>query len=86
VTLLLKNPINPMRGGDLINGSSKKYLITINNPNEHGFDHETIKAILASLDLDYFIFGDEIGEKGTYHTHIFLFRHPLKKLILEKLL
>jgi hypothetical protein len=53
---------------------SRKWQITINNPKEKGFTHdkinETIQANFKSV--IYYCLADEIGESGTYHTHIFL--------------
>lgn len=54
------------------NTQSRKYLLTINNPFEHNFEHDVIKRILVTLpSLVYWCMCDEIGEKGTYHTHVF---------------
>lgn len=52
----------------------RKWLITINNPKEKGYDRERIKAILRSFKkVLYWCMSDEIGIKEqTYHTHIFL--------------
>lgn len=56
------------------NSASRKWQITINNPKEKGYNHETLKALID----EYFtnnIYGcmcDETGEEGTYHTHIYL--------------
>ncbi len=56
---------------------SRKWLVTINNPQEHGYDHEAIKAIMsrvrgASL---YWCMCDEEGDEcETLHTHIFIYR------------
>lgn len=49
----------------------RKWQITINNPIEHGYDHQKIKELLASLKpCIYWAMADE---KGTcYHTHIFI--------------
>ena len=53
--------------------ASRKYLITINNPLDHGFSHEQIKKILASFKLEYWCMCDEIGlEEKTPHTHIYM--------------
>lgn len=49
----------------------RKVLLTINNPLEKGFTHETIKDILLSRQICYFCMADEVGENGTYHTHIY---------------
>lgn len=52
---------------------SRKWLITINNPAEHGFDHARIRA--AVLDLPgilYWCLCDEQGDEcETLHTHVF---------------
>lgn len=61
------------------NTQSRKYQITINNPEEKGLTHEVIKTRLISLkSLIYFCMSDEIGgETKTYHTHIFVvFENP----------
>lgn len=53
--------------------ASRKWLLTINNPQKYGFTHEKIKEILGSLkSIDYWCMADEIGEEGTYHTHVFI--------------
>lgn len=51
--------------------SSRKYQLTINNPIEKGYTHDTIKIILEQFSLVYWCMCDEIGKEGTYHTHIF---------------
>ncbi len=51
--------------------SSRKYQLTINNPVEKGYSHDTIKLILEQFSLVYWCMCDEIGKEGTYHTHIF---------------
>lgn len=50
------------------------YQLTINNPLTYGFDHHKIKEtlILNFSTLKYFCMADEIGEKGTPHTHIYV--------------
>lgn len=53
--------------------SSRKYLLTINNPQDHGFDHGRIRSILSEFPgCDYWCMCDETGEQGTYHTHIYV--------------
>lgn len=50
--------------------SHRKYNVTINNPDQHGFSHSDIAEALQSLKgLIYYCMADEEGE--TYHTHIF---------------
>lgn len=52
--------------------SARKYLLTINNPQTHGFDHARIRSILMDFPgIDYWCMCDETGEQGTYHTHIY---------------
>lgn len=54
---------------------SRKWLLTFNNPEKYGFDHDNIKAALSTIkNLDYWCMCDEIGKEGTYHTHLFLYR------------
>ncbi|MBE6970716.1 MAG: replication protein [Ruminococcaceae bacterium] len=51
----------------------RKYQLTINNPLEHGLSHEVIKTTLGSFqNLAYWCMADEMGESGTYHTHLYL--------------
>ena len=53
--------------------SSRKFQLTINNPRDHGFDHNRIKAILKEFPgIAYWCMCDEIGEQGTPHTHVYL--------------
>lgn len=57
--------------------SSRKWLITINNPLEHGYTHDEIVSCLSSLRGSslYWCLCDEIGDEcETLHTHVFLFR------------
>lgn len=52
---------------------SKRFMLTINNPVEHGFDHQTIKDSLGDLYLKYWCMADEVGgEEHTPHTHIYM--------------
>jgi len=51
---------------------SRKWQVTINNPSEHGMDHTRLRAIILGLQLEYACLSDEIGEEGTYHTHVFI--------------
>lgn len=57
--------------------SSRKWLVTINNPVDHGFTHESIELILSSVHGStlYWCYCDEIGDaEKTLHTHIFIYR------------
>lgn len=50
------------------------FQITINNPDLYGWDHLKIKQTLIEKfpTLRYFCMADEIGQQGTYHTHIYV--------------
>lgn len=51
---------------------SRKWNITINNPKEKNLEHEQIKQILNDLpNMVYWCMCDEIGQEGTYHTHLY---------------
>lgn len=52
---------------------SRKWQLTINNPLDHGFDHDAIKAQLGKLkSLTYWCLCDEKGDEcETLHTHVF---------------
>lgn len=51
---------------------SRKWLMVVNNPVDQGMDHARIRANWNELGLSYACMCDEIGEEGTYHTHIFI--------------
>lgn len=59
-----------------IKNRSRKWLLTINNPEEHGFNHDVIKNVLGMIEnLDYWCMCDEIGgTTSCYHTHLYLYR------------
>lgn len=55
---------------------SYKWLLTLENPLDYGFDRERILQQLNLFSLDYCCLCDEIGGKtGTPHTHIFIYTH-----------
>ena len=52
----------------------RKWQLTINNPFEKGFTHDKIKEILSEFSsLVYWCMSDEVGESGTFHTHIYFY-------------
>lgn len=55
---------------------SRKWLLTINDPEEKGCSHDFIKQQLKKIkNLDYWCMCDEVGKKsGLYHTHLFVYR------------
>ncbi len=65
---------------------TRKWLITINNPKEKGLDHTTIKERLNTIEsLIYWCMADEIGEEGTYHTHLYIYaENPLRFSAIKK--
>ena len=51
----------------------RKWQITVNNPVEKNYTHDTIKFKLKEFkSCIYWCMSDEIGENGTYHTHIYM--------------
>lgn len=53
--------------------SSRKYQLTINNPADHGFDHDVIKTTISGFPgCVYWCLCDEVGQEGTPHTHVYL--------------
>lgn len=53
---------------------SRKWQVTINNPQEKGYSHDFIRKILDRFKgCVYWCMSDEVGkETGTYHTHVFI--------------
>lgn len=53
--------------------SKRKFLLTINNPVDHGYTHERLQAILSEFPgVLYWCMCDEVGEQGTPHTHVYV--------------
>lgn len=57
------------------NPMSKSWLLTINNPDKYGYTQELLVGLLHTLSLVCFCMGQEIGDKGTPHYHIYLYAH-----------
>jgi hypothetical protein len=52
---------------------SRKWQLTINNPEENGYPHSFIREILGSFEtIRYWCMADEVGEEGTPHTHLYI--------------
>ena len=52
---------------------SRKWLLTINNPENLGLTHDRVKEIIGGMkSVLYWCMADEIGQNGTYHTHIYI--------------
>lgn len=53
--------------------ATRKWQLTLNNPVEKGFTHDRIREIMEeSSGVLYWCMSDEIGEEGTYHTHVYV--------------
>jgi len=58
-----------------INVQSRKFNITINNPQDAKLDWELVdKTFLETLKPQYYVRSEEIGEEGTRHFHIAIYR------------
>ena len=58
---------------------SRKWQLTINNPDSAGLDDQTLIDQIHTLVPDYFCKADEIAKTGTPHVHIFIYRvSPLR--------
>ncbi len=55
------------------NAQSRKWMLTINNPQGCGLDHTVISERLIRSFPDYFCMADEIATTGTLHTHVFVY-------------
>lgn len=52
---------------------SRKWQLTINNPDEHGLSREVILDKISTLkSVIYYCLCNEIGEEGTPHVHVYL--------------
>ena len=61
------------------NPQSRKWLLTINNPEKYELNHESVKDILQLFNPDYFCLVDEIGNSGTKHMHISIYsKSPIR--------
>lgn len=64
---------------------NRKWQLTINNPADKDLVHENIKAILSKWRwLKYWCMCDEVGHKGNYHTHIFIYGNTATNFITVK--
>lgn len=51
---------------------SRKWLMTLNNPESHGYNREKIISLIGLLSIQYGCLCYEIGETGTPHVHIYI--------------
>ena len=54
------------------NTRSRKYLLTINNPQDHGITHDGIHKTISRFRYQYLAMCDETGSQGTYHVHVYV--------------
>ncbi|MCQ4021929.1 MULTISPECIES: viral replication protein [unclassified Ruminococcus] len=63
---------------------SRKWLLTINNPEAHKLSHAEIIRRVQLSNPEYFCLVDEIATTGTKHTHVFIYsRSPIRFSTLE---
>lgn len=62
------------------NKQGRKWLLTINNPLNAGFNHDQLIEIAKYFVPDYFCMADEIAPStGTQHTHLFIYsKSPIR--------
>ena len=64
---------NTVENTNIVDKRTRKWLLTINNPVDKGYSHYKIKDIITNMsNVLYYCLSDEIGEQGTYHTHLFI--------------
>ena len=55
------------------NTRSRKYLLTINNPDEKEINDKSIVNAVEKIKTKYLAFCYETGSQGTYHVHIYFY-------------
>ena len=61
------------------NAQSRKWMMTINNAVEYGFNHDVIIENAKQFMPDYFCLADEIATTGTFHTHLYIYsKSPMR--------
>lgn len=55
------------------NIQSRKWLLTINNPEEHKITKELVIELLNLFHPNYYCFVFELSDSGTIHMHIFIY-------------
>ena len=68
------------------NQQARRFLLTINNPQEHDITVDTIKQTIEGMkSTTYYCIATEIGEQGTPHIHIFIcFSSPVRFSTIKK--
>ena len=68
------------------NKQGRKWLITINNPQEKGLEAEDIPKKLDGRTIQYYCFCEEISSTGTPHIHIFICtKSPMRFTTLQRI-
>ena len=61
------------------NEQSRKWHVTFNNPEKHGFTRATLLESLKLINYDYVCMCDEISDTGTPHTHMYVYsKSPIR--------
>lgn len=55
------------------NKQSRKWFLTINNPEKYNLNRDNITDTLMKFKPSYFCLADEISSTGTPHTHVFIY-------------
>ncbi len=60
---------------------SGQFLLTLNNPADHGYTHEEIKRIIHQKfrHVVFYCMADEVSETGTPHTHLYILLENKKR-------
>lgn len=67
------NKLKEQKAGKITDTRSTKYLLTLNNPIDNGWDRERIITQCKELNPVYFCISDEIGlDEETPHCHLFM--------------
>lgn len=66
--------------------ASRRFQLTLNNPEKHDWSHDYIKNALGTFaGVMYWCMCNEVGAKGTPHTHVFVvFRNAVEFKSLQK--
>jgi len=64
---------------------ARKWQLTFNNPEEHGFTHDVIVEKIEEIaSVVYWCLCDEVGSENTYHTHLYIaFKNPKMHTVLS---
>lgn len=61
------------------NSQSRKWQLTINNPEDYNITREALIASMEEFLVDYYCMCDEVSDTGTPHTHVFFYSRSPKR-------